>query len=165
MPRCSPVPIDNQFKLGRLQIWEIGRLRSAKHLVDVVDGSRPQPGRPQRRRSRDSPSRMDSNQSLPTFEPVSVREREFRQEKVAEARDSAGIFSDIGRFRSTETVLSSVSDAKAAESQRLFRRRRETGVVQDCVVELAGLEPATKRLFVVMNASRSRLHQFTNPSI
>ena len=30
-----------------------------------------------------------------------------------------------------------VSDGKAAESQRLFRRRQETGIAQDCVVELA----------------------------
>jgi hypothetical protein len=37
---------------------------------------------------------LDSNQSLATFEPISVREREFRREKVGEARDWAGIFGD-----------------------------------------------------------------------
>jgi hypothetical protein len=35
---------------------------------------------------------------------------------------------------------------KATDSQRLFRRRQETGSAQDCVVGLAGLEPAHKRL-------------------
>jgi class 3 adenylate cyclase len=33
-----------------------------------------------------------------------------------------------------------------AESQRLFRGRQETGVAQDCVVRLVGLEIAAKRL-------------------
>jgi hypothetical protein len=56
------------------------------------------PGRHQRRP-------LDSNRSLPTFEPVSVREREFRWEKVRRGQRLGGIFSDIGRFRATETVL------------------------------------------------------------
>jgi hypothetical protein len=37
-----------------------------------------------------------------------------------------------------ETVLSRVFGGKAAESQRLFRRRQETGIAQDCVVGPAG---------------------------
>jgi Terminase small subunit/NADH:flavin oxidoreductase / NADH oxidase family len=63
--------------------------------------------------------------------------------RFGEARDRGGIFGDIGRFRAIETALSRVSGGKAAESQRLFRTRQETGFAQDCVVGLAGLEPAT----------------------
>jgi hypothetical protein len=37
--------------------------------------------------------------------------------------------------------------AKATESQRLFRRRQETGIAQDCVVGLAGLKPTANRLW------------------
>jgi hypothetical protein len=44
------------------------------------------------------------------------------------------------------TARRPVSSGKAAESQRLFRRRQETGIAQDCVVELGGLEPANKQL-------------------
>jgi hypothetical protein len=51
-----------------------------------------------------------------------------------------------GGFQKTETALSRVSGGKAAEGQRLFRRRQETGIAQDCVVELVGLELATERL-------------------
>jgi hypothetical protein len=40
------------------------------------------------------------------------------------------------------------------ESQRLFRRRQKTGVAQECVVEVAGLEPATKRLWTVDDSLR-----------
>jgi hypothetical protein len=45
-----------------------------------------------------------------------------------------------GGFQKTETALSRVSGGKAAEGQRLFRRRQETGIAQDCVVELAVLK-------------------------
>jgi hypothetical protein len=38
---------------------------------------------------------------------------------------------------------------KAAESQKLFRRRQETGIAQECVVEPARLKPALKRLWTV----------------
>jgi hypothetical protein len=69
--------------------------------------------------------------------------------RFGEARDWGGIFGVTGRFRAAETALSRASGGKAAESQRLFRRRQETGVAQDCVVEPAGLEPATKRLWTV----------------
>jgi Malate/L-lactate dehydrogenase len=58
--------------------------------------------------------RRDSNRSLPTFEPVSVRGNSAGK-RFGEARDWAGIFSDIGRFRATETVLSPLSGGKAAE--------------------------------------------------
>jgi hypothetical protein len=61
-------------------------------------------------------------------------------------RDWVGVFGHTRRFRAAETALSRVSGGKAAESQRLFRRRRETGVAQDCVVGLAGLEIAARRL-------------------
>jgi hypothetical protein len=50
------------------------------------------------------------------------------------------------RFRAAETAQCRISAAKAAESQRLFQRRRETGIAQECVVELAGLESANTRL-------------------
>jgi hypothetical protein len=64
--------------------------------------------------------------------------------KIREARDWGRVFGDIRRFRAAETARSRVSGGKAAESQRLFRRRQESGVAQDCVVELAGLEIANK---------------------
>jgi hypothetical protein len=51
-----------------------------------------------------------------------------------------GALGKIGNL-AAETALSRVSGGKAAESQRLFPRRRETGISQDCVVEPAGLEP------------------------
>jgi hypothetical protein len=43
-------------------------------------------------------------------------------------------------------VLSIKIAAQAAESQRLFRRRRENRIAQDCVVGPVRLEPATNRL-------------------
>jgi hypothetical protein len=54
--------------------------------------------------------------------------------EFGEARDWGANFGDNGRFRATETAPSRVSDGKAAESQRLFRRRQENGIAQDCVV-------------------------------
>jgi hypothetical protein len=54
--------------------------------------------------------------------------------RFGEARDRGGIFGDTRRFRATETALFRVSGGKATESQRLFRRRQETGIAQDCVV-------------------------------
>jgi hypothetical protein len=68
--------------------------------------------------------------------------------KFGEGRDCAGDFGHASRFRPTETALSRASGGKAAESQRLFRPRWETGIAQDCVVELAGLEPANKQLYI-----------------
>jgi hypothetical protein len=67
--------------------------------------------------------------------------------RFGEARDWGGIFADAGRFRSAETAPFRVSGGKATESQRLFRRRLEAGMAQDCVVGLAGLERAITRLF------------------
>jgi hypothetical protein len=67
--------------------------------------------------------------------------------RFAEARDWGGILGDSGRFQVTETARSRVSAGKAAESQRPFRRRQKTGVAQECVVEVAGLERTTNRLF------------------
>jgi hypothetical protein len=52
----------------------------------------------------------------------------------SEARDRAEIFGEDCLFRTTETGISRVSLTKATESQRLFRRRQETGFAQDCVV-------------------------------
>jgi hypothetical protein len=54
--------------------------------------------------------------------------------RFAEARDRAGIFDDTGQLRAAETALSRVSAGKAAENQRLFRRRQETGIAHECVV-------------------------------
>jgi hypothetical protein len=54
--------------------------------------------------------------------------------RFGKARDSAGIFGDIGQFCVTETALSRVSGGKATESQRLFRTRQETGIAKNCVV-------------------------------
>src|ERR1700760_2680735 len=67
---------------------------------------------------------------------------------LVEARDRGGNSGDMSRFRAAETSLSRVSGRKAAESQRLFRRRQETGVAQECVVELAGLKPTNIRLCI-----------------
>jgi hypothetical protein len=58
--------------------------------------------------------------------------------EFGEARDWAGVFGDTRRFRVTETAPSRIPRGKAAESQRLFRRRRETAMAQDCVVGPAG---------------------------
>jgi hypothetical protein len=60
--------------------------------------------------------------------------------RFGEAGDRGGIFSDMSRFRAAETALSRVSAGKAAESQRLFRRRQETGIAQECVVVSRGLK-------------------------
>jgi hypothetical protein len=54
--------------------------------------------------------------------------------EFGEARDWAGVFGDTRRFRGTETAPSRVAGGKAAESQRLFRRRHEAGIAQDWVV-------------------------------
>jgi hypothetical protein len=70
--------------------------------------------------------------------------------EFGEARDGVATFGGDRRFRAAETALSGVSGGKAAESQRLFRRRQETGIAWDCVVELAGLELANKRLCMAM---------------
>jgi hypothetical protein len=60
--------------------------------------------------------------------------------RFGEARDRGGIFGDTGRVWAVETALTRVSGGKAAESQRLFPRRQETGFAQDCVVVSGGLE-------------------------
>jgi hypothetical protein len=69
-----------------------------------------------------------------------------RGKSLARPETGGGILGDTSRFRATETGLSGGSGGKAAESQRLFRPRRETGIARDCVVELVGLEPAAERL-------------------
>ena len=66
--------------------------------------------------------------------------------RFGEPRNRGGIFCDTGRFRAVETALSRVSVGKTAECQRLSRRRQENRSAQDCVVELAGLEPPGNRL-------------------
>jgi transcriptional regulator with XRE-family HTH domain len=66
---------------------------------------------------------------------------------LARPESGRAFFADTDQFRAAETALSCVSGGKAAESQRLSRRRQETGIAQDCVVGLAGLEPATTRLW------------------
>jgi hypothetical protein len=52
--------------------------------------------------------------------------------------------SDSGRQRPRHAASPT---AKPPESQRLFRRRQETGIAQDCVVDPGGLEPAAERLW------------------
>jgi hypothetical protein len=47
-------------------------------------------------------------------------------------------------FGSSPGAYSGVSGGKAAGDQRLFPAHRETVFVEDCVVELGGLEPGTK---------------------
>jgi hypothetical protein len=53
---------------------------------------------------------------------------------VEAAGDRGGIFGGTDRFRATETAPFRVSLGKAAEGQRLFRRRQESGIAQSCVV-------------------------------
>jgi hypothetical protein len=77
--------------------------------------------------------RLRSNRSL--FATRNSAGKEF-----GEARDRDGIFGGAGRFRATETDAIRVSGGKAAESQRQFRRRQETGIAQDCVVVSGGLK-------------------------
>jgi hypothetical protein len=72
-------------------------------------------------------------------------------------------FGDTCRFRAVETVRSRASGGKATEGQRLFRRRQETGVVQDCVVELVRLEPATERLCKVDDRCVERVASVREP--
>ena len=90
---------------------------------------------------------LDSNRSLSTFEPVSVRDCELPRGKgLARPETGAVILATLaysGRQRSRYLA----SPAKATESQRLFRRRQETGIAQDCVVGLAGLKPTANRLW------------------
>jgi len=75
-----------------------------------------------------SPLCRHSNASL-------VGAENFAGKKFREARDCGRVFGDTGRFRATETALiAGASGGKATESQRLFRRRRETRFAQDCVV-------------------------------
>jgi hypothetical protein len=89
----------------------------------------------------------DSNASLPTFEPVSMRPRTPPGKGFARPETGRALTGDTGRFQAAETALSCVSSRKAAESQRLFGRRQETGIAQDYVVGLVGLKPATNRLW------------------
>jgi hypothetical protein len=82
-----------------------------------------------------------SNQSLRAAENSAGK-------RFGEARDWAAIFGDVRRSRATETALSRVSGGKAAESQRLFRPRQETGIAQDCVVaEAVHIGPVSVELF------------------
>jgi hypothetical protein len=53
--------------------------------------------------------------------------------RIGEARDWAGFFGDTCQFQAVETARSRVSGGKAAESQRLFRPRQETGIAQEIV--------------------------------
>jgi hypothetical protein len=86
------------------------------------------------------------------FEPVSAdvrtglcsRARIPRGKGLARPETGRVFFGDTCQFQAVETARSRVSGGKAAESQRLFRPRQETGIAQDYAVELAGLEPATK---------------------
>jgi hypothetical protein len=58
---------------------------------------------------------------------------------LARPETGGDIFGGTCRFRATETARSPVSSGKAAETQRLFRRRQEIGFAQDCVVVDASL--------------------------
>jgi hypothetical protein len=62
------------------------------------------------------PITPDSNRSLSTFEPVPVRDREFRREKVWRGQRGEGIFGHTDRFQTTETALAHVFGGKPAES-------------------------------------------------
>jgi hypothetical protein len=77
----------------------------------------------------------DSNRSLLFGSGNSAGKR------FGEARDRGGIFGVTGPI--AETTLSRVTGGKATESQRLFRRRQESGIAPDWVVGLVGLKPTT----------------------
>jgi hypothetical protein len=65
----------------------------------------------------------------------------------ARPETGAALLASLGRLWAAETTLFCVTGGKATESQRLFRRRQESGIARDCVVGLIGLELATKRLW------------------
>jgi hypothetical protein len=68
--------------------------------------------------------------------------------RFGDARDWAGFFGDTTGFRAAETAVSRVPSGKAAESQRLFRRRQEIGVAQECVVaEAVPFGPVSASIF------------------
>jgi hypothetical protein len=75
--------------------------------------------------------------------------------EFGEARDWAGVFGDTRRFRVTETAPSRIPGGKAAESQRLFRRRRETAMAQDCVVAEAVLIGPVSVFFSLLTGKRT----------
>jgi hypothetical protein len=78
--------------------------------------------------------------------------------KFGEARDWAAFFGDASRFLATETVLSRVSGSKAAERQRLFRRRQEAGIAEDRVVaEPVPFGPVSASIFP---ANREKNREF-----
>jgi hypothetical protein len=62
---------------------------------------------------------------MPTFEPVSVREREFRGRRLGEAGDWDGIFGVAGPSRATSTVLSRVLAAKPRKVKGYSAGRRK----------------------------------------
>jgi hypothetical protein len=62
------------------------------------------------------------------------------------AGDRQGFFGVGWLLRLHRDGPSSVSLGKASGTQRQFCRRLETFFAQNCVVELVGLKPATKRL-------------------
>jgi hypothetical protein len=68
---------------------------------------------------------------------VENEDTDSRSNKETDEASRGGVFSDISRFRATETALSRVTGGKATESQRLFQRREKIGIAQDCVVEAA----------------------------
>jgi hypothetical protein len=95
--------------------------------------------------------RRHSNRSL-------LAGRNSAAKEFGEARDWAGVFGDTRRFRVTETAPSRIPRGKAAESQRLFRRRRETAMAQDCVVaEAVLIGPVSASIFP---ANREKNREF-----
>ena len=121
--------------------------------------------RPLRRARQYNWTNTDSNSSPPRVEPVSVstgnscRENVCRDQRPGRlvspipagknfgvAGDRQGFFGVGWLLRLDRDGPSSVSLGKASGTQRQFCRRQETVFAQNCVVELAGLEPTTKRL-------------------
>jgi hypothetical protein len=95
---------------------------------DRVPRSQPRPSR-----------RLGLETVLPKFEPVSIREPEFCRETVWRGQRPGRRFWPHWPIPGDRDRAIRVSGGKAAESQGLFRRRRESEIAQDCVVAEAVL--------------------------
>jgi hypothetical protein len=67
--------------------------------------------------------------------------------QFARARDRAAFFTRAPPVSPAETATAAPARAKVAECRGFLRRPQETRFAEDCVVGLAGLEPATTRLW------------------
>jgi hypothetical protein len=79
--------------------------------------------------------------------------------RFGEARDRSGVFHDTCRTPGCRDRAIPHLGRQSRGSQRLFRLRRETGIAQDCVVVLVGLERMATRLFEPPYSQIARAHR------